>query len=79
MKNLESLKETILDLRKKIIQKDFSRMNAMQKQAVFHTEGPVLILAGAGSGKTTVLINRIGNLVKYGSAFESDSMPEDIC
>ena len=76
---MESLKETILDLRKKIIQKDFSRMNAMQKQAVFHTEGPVLILAGAGSGKTTVLINRIGNLVKYGSAFESDSLPEDIC
>ena len=62
------LEQEIIETRKKIIEKDFSRMNDMQKKAVFHTEGPVLILAGAGSGKTTVLINRIGNLVKYGSA-----------
>lgn len=78
MKSLPTLKENILELRKKIIEKDFSRMNNMQKKAVFHTEGPLLILAGAGSGKTTVLINRIGNLVKYGDAYESDSLPSDV-
>ena len=78
MNSLPLLKENILELRKKIIEKDFSRMNNMQKKAVFHTEGPLLILAGAGSGKTTVLINRIGNLVKYGSAYESDSLPDDV-
>lgn len=60
------------ELRKKIIEKDFSRMNNMQKQAIFCTEGPLLILAGAGSGKTTVIVNRIANIVKYGKAWASE-------
>lgn len=59
-------------LRKKIIEKDFSRMNDMQKEAVFTVDGAVLILAGAGSGKTTVLVNRIAYLIKYGNAYRSD-------
>lgn len=61
-----------LGLRKQIIEKDFSRMNDMQKKAVFQAKGPLLILAGAGSGKTTVLVNRIANLVKYGEAYTSE-------
>lgn len=61
-----------LILRKQIIEKDFSRMNDMQKKAVFKTKGPLLILAGAGSGKTTVIVNRISNLIKYGDAYNSD-------
>ncbi len=64
-------KEEILELRRRVLKKDFSRMNDRQQQAVFHTDGPVLILAGAGSGKTTVLVNRIANLVRYGKAYES--------
>ncbi|MBQ7115920.1 MAG: UvrD-helicase domain-containing protein [Clostridia bacterium] len=59
-------------LRKSLIEKEFSRMNDMQKSAVFNVNGAVLILAGAGSGKTTVLVNRIAYLIKYGNAYHSD-------
>lgn len=62
------------ELRKKIIEKDFSYMNEKQRQAIFHVKGPVLILAGAGSGKTTVIVNRIANIVKYGNAYHSNEV-----
>ena len=63
------------ELRRAIIEQEFAQLNDRQKDGVFKTEGPVLILAGAGSGKTTVLINRIINLLKYGSAYESNDAP----
>ncbi len=64
-----------LSLRKKIIARDFKSLNDMQKKAVLSTEGPLLVLAGAGSGKTTVLVNRIANIVKYGKAYYSSEIP----
>ena len=72
MKNLNKF----LELRKKIIEKDFARMNDKQKQAIFTVNGPLLILAGAGSGKTTVLVNRIANIIKYGNAYNDVFIPE---
>ncbi len=65
------LKDEFLELRRRIIAKDFQRMNDKQQEAIFTTEGPLLLLAGAGSGKTTVLVNRIANLIKYGKAYNS--------
>ena len=66
-------------LRRAVIEKDFCKMNQRQRQAVTCTEGPLLILAGAGSGKTTVLVNRAALLVRYGSACDApapDYTPE---
>ena len=64
----------ICELRNKIIENEFNRMNPMQMKAVLSVNGPLLILAGAGSGKTTVLVNRIANLIKYGSAYNSNEI-----
>ena len=50
-------------------------MNDMQFEAVTTVNGPLLILAGAGSGKTTVLVNRIANLVKFGDGYRSTYCP----
>lgn len=72
MKNLNEF----LELRKKIIEKDFKHMNDKQKQAIFTINGPLLVLAGAGSGKTTVLVNRIANIIKYGNAYNDEVIPD---
>ena len=63
-------------IRKSIIERKFASLNDMQRNAVMQTEGPLLILAGAGSGKTTVLINRIINILRFGK--DSDFAPQNI-
>ena len=68
------LEQQFLELRRQVIEREFSRMNDRQLEAVTTTEGPLLVLAGAGSGKTTVLVNRIANIIKYGKAYQSDEL-----
>ena len=70
-------KKEYIEDRKQWIDRYFSSLNPAQRKAVLATEGPVLILAGAGSGKTTVLIQRIANLLHFGSASDSDEVPEE--
>ena len=61
-------------LRKQYIENKFSHLNPVQREAVYQVDGPLLILAGAGSGKTTVLVNRIANLVEFGGAYHSQEV-----
>ncbi len=61
--------------RRALIDSRFANLNPMQRKAVLATEGPLLLLAGAGSGKTTVLIHRVANLVRYGRGSDSDEVP----
>ena len=68
------LEQEFLTLRRRVIEASFGGLNPVQREAVFTVNGPLLILAGAGSGKTTVLINRIANLVRYGIAHDSDKI-----
>ena len=67
-----------LNARKAYIEQQFHNLNPMQRKAVLTTEGPLLLLAGAGSGKTTVLINRIANLIRFGRGSDSREIPDTV-
>ena len=70
--------EAYCRLRDTIIEDHYHHLNPAQKEAVLHTEGPCLVLAGAGSGKTTMLVNRIGHIIRFGSVYGQTNPPEKI-
>ena len=74
----QDTQQRFLAARRAVIARRFDSLNEMQQRAVLTTQGPLLLLAGAGSGKTTVLIHRIVNLMTFGQASDSEEIPEFI-
>ena len=73
------LKSRYLKAKRALFDKVFAaELNSEQRRAVFCTKGPLLVLAGAGTGKTTVLVNRISYIIKYGDAYATDLVPDDL-
>lgn len=68
----------IITAKRALFDKLYAALNERQREAVFTVDGPLLILAGAGSGKTTVLVNRIAHIIKYGNAYLSETLPENL-
>jgi len=75
----DAFKKRYLDAKRALFRKYYGeRLNPEQCDAVLSAKGPLLILAGAGSGKTTVLVNRICHIIKYGTAYETDYVPAHV-
>ena len=75
---MTNLHDRYLKAKRALFEKAYSELNSEQRKAVFSVDGPLLILAGAGSGKTTVLVKRIAFIIKYGNAYASDYVPFDV-
>lgn len=75
---MTNLGDRYIRAKRALFNKAYAELNEMQRKAVFCVDGPLLILAGAGSGKTTVLVKRIAFIIKYGNAYASEYVPADV-
>ena len=76
-KMTSDLRERYIKLKRALFNKHYANLNDEQRRAVFTINGPLLILAGAGSGKTTVLVNRLSYMIRYGNAYYTDLVPDN--
>ncbi len=75
---MPELNERYLAVKRALFDRYYSDLNEKQREAVYHINTPLLILAGAGSGKTTVLVRRIAYMIRFGNAYLSDYVPFDL-
>ena len=75
---MPTLSERYIKAKRRLFEKALTNLNDRQRDAVFATEDPLLVIAGAGSGKTTVLVRRIAQIIKYGNAYWSEDVPADL-
>ena len=73
-----NLQQQFISCRQALFNKLYSNLNNRQRDSIYTVNGPLLVLAGAGSGKTTVLVHRIAHIIKYGNAYYNEYIPENI-
>ncbi len=75
---MTDLSTRYLAAKRALFDRYYASLNEQQRAAVYHIDHPLLILAGAGSGKTTVLVRRIAHIIRFGNAYHSTFVPFDI-
>ncbi len=76
--NEHAWQKEFIRLRDTFIEAQYPHLNKAQREAVLHVHGPSLVLAGAGSGKTTMLVNRISHLIRFGPVYGTEALPENL-
>ena len=75
---VNSINQDFLNIKRELFNKLYDNLNCEQREAVLTVNGPLLVLAGAGTGKTTVLVNRIAHIIRYGNAYDSNNVPNNL-
>ncbi len=74
---MPELKERYLTAKRALFDRYYQKLNDRQREAVYRINDPLLILAGAGSGKTTVLVRRIAYIIRFGNAYHNSFVPAE--